>query len=102
MGAIEQDILKRSRNMGTPVPDRILNKPTLLLGLGLYYNAFYDLGTERQLGAMSPGRIAWSKVRQYAEVYKFNEDQAQLLWLYIAKMDTAFLKWLGDKNGESG
>ncbi len=57
---------------GVPLSKKFAEKPTIHLGLMLYYNAFQDLSTCRQLG-MSIGLIPWTATRQYADDMEINE-----------------------------
>lgn len=91
MGSSEQIIVGMAVRTGQPIPDRIRFKPKLLPGLDLYLQAFYALDSERPIGMMSPGRIPWSKVYQYASVYKFSPEQFDDLTFYISALDEAHL-----------
>ena len=68
----------------------MVEKPKPLAGTELYLQAFYDLDGERQVG-MSIGRIPWSAVEHYAQVYEFSEAQVVALHRLIVKMDAANL-----------
>jgi hypothetical protein len=72
------------------------NAPALRLGLALYFNAFFDLDTERDRGELQP--IARSMCFQYAHDYEFDECQTDDLWYYIQRMDLAALKWQKEAN----
>lgn len=74
-----------------PIPDFILNKPELILGLDLYYVAFNELGTERQLG-MAAGPIPFTSILKYAEHFEFDEEQTEQLLYFIRKLDAWYLK----------
>lgn len=68
----------------------------LRLGLALYFNAFFDLDTERDRADLQS--IPRSKCFQYARDYELDEWQSDDLWYYIQRMDLASLKWQKDAN----
>lgn len=75
-----------------PIPDKIRNAPQLRLGLELYLEAFYDLNSCRQSGwGLSP--IPWTAMRDYAEAFDFDEDQAESLFHHVPVLDQAFRKY---------
>jgi hypothetical protein len=73
------------------LPKALQNVPVLRFGLALYFNAFWDLDTERDRLKLDP--IARSAVFQYAVDYDFDEWQSDDLWFYIRRMDMTALKW---------
>lgn len=75
---------------GVAIPDKIKNKPKINTALSLYYEAFYDLDTERSHG-MGLTSIPWSAIVFYASHYELNTDE---LLYFIRKMDTAHLERL--------
>lgn len=88
MGPHEQTIAKQAIRAGQPIPARIANAPELHVGLELFLNAFFDLDTERQAG-FSIGPIPWSKIREYAAAYRFDEDLTEDLFYFIKQLDNA-------------
>lgn len=70
--------------------------PALRLGLALYFNAFFDLDTERERIELQS--IARSMCFQYARDYELDECQTDDLWFYIQRMDLAALKWQKEAN----
>lgn len=95
MGAYEQGIIRQALRSGQPIPDRILNAPSLRLGLGMYLEAFFDLDGERHIG-LGMGRIPYSAVLSYAYFNELDGDQTECLLYFIKTMDTAHLKRLDD------
>lgn len=83
-----------------PIPDCVLNKPKLHIGLSIYLDAFFDLDSERSIG-MVQGRIPWSKIVMYAQYNSFDEEQSDNLIYFIKKMDTAYLKRSEKKNANT-
>ena len=67
--------------------------PELPKHLVLYYDAFWDLDTER-INAFDRGRIPWHSIVAYAMFYEFDEDQTDRLITHIKAMDLAFLNKL--------
>lgn len=80
-----------------PLPEKIANAPELMLGLELYYSAFWDLTTCRQLGFGAAGAIPWSAIKDYAVAFDFDEEQAEDLFYFIRKMDNAYLEFYKPK-----
>lgn len=67
---------------------RISKKPKLPTGLILYYEAFFDLDTERNHG-MGLASIPWSAIVRYGEYYSLDTDE---LIFFIKAMDNAHLE----------
>ena len=70
-----------------PLPGCIQNAPTLFLGNELWYAAFLDLSSERELG-WSTGPIRWTAICDYAEAWGL--DLADLEY-FIREMDKVYL-----------
>lgn len=77
------------------VPDKFVNGPELRWGLELYFEAYFDLDTERSHAAGFTS-IPWSSIVRYAQLYDFDEDQTERLLVHIRKMDNANIKKLSD------
>ena len=69
---------------------RISNRPKLPTGLILYYEAFFDLDTERNHG-MGLASIPWSAIVHYGAYYELDTDE---LIYFIRAMDNAYLERL--------
>ena len=82
--------------LGQPLPERIAKAPQLELGLELYLQAFFDLDSERSHG-MGLTNIPWSRIKDYAIAFDFDERQTEDLFYYIRKIDNANLKRLEEK-----
>lgn len=93
MGPHEQTIAKQAVRAGQAIPARIANAPELHVGLELFINAFFDLDTERQAG-FSIGPIPWSKIKEYAVAYGFDEDLTEDLFYFVKALDNAHMKRL--------
>jgi hypothetical protein len=83
----EQLIIDQCKRFGHPIPDKIANKPQLLRGLKVYYDAFSELSNDRVNGG-----IQWQSIANYAMFYGFDEDQTDDLFYHIRAMDLAFSK----------
>lgn len=75
-----------------PLPSRIANAPELDIGLELFYVAFFDLHSCRQIG-FSAGPIPWTAIRDYANEHNIFGDQREDLFYYVQMMDKAYLEW---------
>jgi hypothetical protein len=78
------------------LPKALQNVPALRFGLALYFNAFWELDTERD--RLDLQSIKRSSVFQYAVDYEFDDWQSDDLWFYIQHMDLASLKWQAEAN----
>lgn len=76
---------------GIQIPERVKNRAELLPGLEMYLQAFFDLSGDRHVG-MSPGRIPWTSVAQYARFHEFDEEQTEFLFRIIPQLDTISLE----------
>ena len=83
----ERHIVANCRRAKIPIPDKIRDKPTLNIGLELYFEAFYALCSTKQLGFGTLGPISWLAVQKYIEVCRFDEYQARVLHLAVPLMD---------------
>jgi hypothetical protein len=82
------------------IPDQLLNEPELLQGLDLYYNAFWNLCSDRQLG-MSVGPIPYSSIANYCKDWKLDEEMSDNMKKLVRKMDGTFLEWQEKKSKQS-
>jgi hypothetical protein len=80
-----------AKRLGDVLPDDFANAPAVAVGCDIYYQAFWDLDSERQVTGMSIGRIPWSKVILYAEVYGFDKRQTKLLVRVIKALDVTYI-----------
>lgn len=100
MGPIEQKIAKQAMRERQPLPDRIANAPTLLMGSQFYLDAFFDLDSERSHG-IAPTAIPRSSIVAYATEYGLeNEEKDDLIYL-IRCMDNDRLKAMRKDGKES-
>ena len=77
--------------MNMPLPDSIANKPGITAGLDIYWQAFTDLNTSRELG-MAEGPIPWTAVDQWATRHHIVGEEFDRLVLVLRGIDAAYLK----------
>lgn len=95
--AQEKSLVQQFVQAGLPLPAEILNAPRLFEGLEIYFQAFFDLDTERFHGnGLMP--IPWSAILRYARFNDFDDRQTRDLMFYISRMDAWNLKRLADKS----
>lgn len=101
LGPSEKQLAQQAYRSGEPIPDRIQNAPQLFSGLGLYYDAFFDLDTTRN-HQMQFSRISWLSIREYGEAHDFNAQQLAFLLYCIPRMDQALREFLDKKLKANG
>jgi hypothetical protein len=69
------------------IPDE-LEPPELLLGIGVWFDAFFDLSTDRQLG-MVAGPIPDASIRRYTAGWP--DDDVEAFRTCMRRMDAEFL-----------
>jgi hypothetical protein len=74
-----------------PVPDKIKNKPEIKPGLDLYWRAFQDLSTDRDVG-MGVGPIPWLAIHAWAERNYIRGDDFERLVLILRGLDNIYLE----------
>ena len=92
-------ILEQCKRERRPLPPAIANAPELRMGLEMYYGAYFDLMTCRQVG-MVAGPIPWTAINQYATAYRYDDEQEDDLQFYISRMDSAYLEWASKNKGK--
>lgn len=96
----EKMVEKQARNEKKPIPEWLdkkrREKPELGFGLSFYYNAFFDIGSERPPSEMV-WNISWSSIQRYADHYEMEFDQAERLHFIIRKMDNAYIEFMSEK-----
>jgi len=107
-GPNEARIIEQARKMGMPLPDSIIDKPSLVNGLEFYWKAFSDLSSDRDIG-MGEGPIPWSAIHQWGTRNKIWGDDFERLTMIIRGMDEVYLnkrssdqkKRMGKSRGKS-
>lgn len=77
--------------MNMPLPDAIANKPDITAGLDVYWQAFTDLNTSRELG-MAEGPIPWTAMDQWATRHRIVGEDFDRLVIILRGMDATYLK----------
>ncbi len=80
-----------------PVPDKIKNTPTLSMGLHMYWKAFQDLSSDRDVG-MGIGPIPWSAMSAWADRNGIRGDNFERFVTIIKGMDTVFVEHSSKKS----
>lgn len=96
-GPTERTIIEQSVRQRLPLPDRIANAPELFPGLDIYYTAFLDLTTCRQLGYGAEGPISWLVIDEYADRSGFEGEQREDLFYHVQEMDRAYVQHMTSK-----
>lgn len=97
-------LLEACYKRGVAPPESIQNAPDLLLGLGLYFEAFLDLSADRGF----TDRIPWSVMRQYAAWLELDDAGFERFVYLIKQMDEERAEVLkgksnvGDNSGKPG
>lgn len=80
-----------------PIPPQIKNAPRLRPGLELFYSAFWDMNSERQIGFGAVGRIPWSSIEAWADRHDLTWNQREELHFVLGKMDREFIDHVNSK-----
>lgn len=76
---------------------KIRNAPELLLGLELFYTAFMDLTSSRELG-YGEGPIRWKTILDYCEKHEIEGEQQEDVFYHVQHLDSAYLDWRAKKS----
>ena len=91
-GQHEAKIVEQAQKLRMPLPDAIKNKPRLRPGLEVYYMAFWECSTDRQLG-MAEGPIPWTAINAWAIRHGFvGAEEFDRLVRIIKMMDVAYIE----------
>ena len=63
-----------------------------------YLEAYWTLSTERQIGGMAVGSIAWSAVIRYGSYSGLDRSMLDHFWTIISTMDSGYMKWMSDQH----
>ena len=74
------------------IPASLLDEPQLLPGLVLYYEAFWELSSDRQSG-FGIGPIPYTSIMMYCRDWDMDDDMTVTFRALIRKMDAHFIKW---------
>ncbi len=92
-------MIEQAKKNRRPVPDKIMNAPVLFPGLAFYYAAFMTLSSCRPVG-MAEGRIPWTVVKDYALHYGLDDEEFDILWELITRVDAAYLAWQNKRSSK--
>jgi hypothetical protein len=81
-----------------PIPKKIADAPSLFAGLDLFYIAFWELTTCRELGYGSIGPINWLTVHEYCKYNGIEDEQREDMFYFIGKMDEVYLEHTAARN----
>lgn len=73
-----------------PLPDKIANRPQLIPGLELYWRAYADMTSDREVG-MGVGPIPWTAMHLWAVRHNIRGDDFDRLVLVLRGMDAVFM-----------
>lgn len=93
---MEKKIMDDCIRRGVTLPDSIQNAPRLFEGLGLYYTAFMELTSCREMGNIV-GPLNWLTIQRYCEVHEIEGEQCEDMHFFLSHMDSAFLSHLMGK-----
>ena len=96
-GPNEAKIIAQAKKMKMPLPERIKNKPKILVGLEFYWRAFDDLSGDRDVG-MGVGPIPWRAIHDWALRNRVWGDDFERLVMVIRGLDAVFMEKQGAKN----
>jgi hypothetical protein len=94
MAPIEANLVRQARRAGDPIPDRILTKPKLGLGLDFFLEAFFDLENERAFlmgDKVHALPIPWRALNEYAVAYGVVGETYDEFMFFMRALDTAYV-----------
>lgn len=91
-GQHEEEIIRQCVQHKMPLPESIANAPTLELGLELYFHAFLDLQSCRQIG-MAEGTIPWTAIKEWGVFNRLDDEQMEDLFFLVRQMDHCWLEY---------
>jgi hypothetical protein len=100
-GPTESFIVDQALKNRQPIPKRIQEAPVLMPGLEFYYETFWTLSTTRYVG-MGESFIPWTAVNDFSLRYALTEDELDVLWNLLRKMDGTYLAFRNKKTEMGG
>lgn len=67
------------------------------MGMVFYYNAFFNLNTERHFDGKIVNSLSWYSVQRYAEHYELDFNESEIFHFLIEKMDNAYCEEIHKK-----
>ena len=87
----EKRILAECVRLGQPIPDRILNAPEIPDFMQFYFDAFFELTTDRQIG-FGEGPIPSRSIRELCDRLDLDYDERRDFVYFIRLMDSSYLE----------
>lgn len=82
---------------GARLPEKMENRPEVIVGLDLYWKAFTDLMSERELG-MAEGPIRWTAMSEWAARRGIYGDDFERFVYLMREMDSTYMDYRGRKS----
>jgi hypothetical protein len=84
------------------LPEKVADKPEIIAGLDLYWKAFTDLMSDRDVG-MAEGPIPWSAMSEWATRRRIFGDDFERFVYILRELDSAYMEHRGKemKRGNS-
>lgn len=95
-GPSEQSIIDQCVRERRPLPEKIAKAPELFWGLELFYLAWRELDTTRQV-AFAEGPIPWLMIREFCWCHEIDGEQAEDLLYHVRELDNCYLEWRAKK-----
>lgn len=95
--AVERDIVKQHIQQGVKPPENLLQYPTLLPGLELFYFAFMALRPCMSISSFGESNIPRQEIVCYCNENGIQGYQAELVEQYVRGMESAYKHWLRSK-----
>lgn len=99
MGDVEEMIARQARLAGEPIPERIANRPRIEATETFWYQAFFDLDTERSHGN-GLTKIPRSAMVAYAKECGLTEIEKFELIFVLRRVDDEHLDELAKKRAD--
>lgn len=78
------------------MPRKIADAPELWPGLEVYFEAWMQMDSCRQVG-MSIGPIPWTAIEQYAKAMDLDDQQTARMHRLLRAMDRVYLDWVNKR-----
>ena len=86
----ERQVILQALKLRRPIPKKFREAPTIFFGLQIFYDAFWDLISDRPAqGAPIP----WAPVQHWAQVHGLDGEATESLHYFVRKLDVALLQF---------
>lgn len=96
----ETKIIETALKSGQPIPNKIQNAPELWPGLELFYLAFLELSSTRNVG-FGLGPIPWTSMSDYCVAHDIEGEQRDDLIYHVSHLDLEYLKYKDKKESSN-